>query len=134
MARISSPEPDRMPARGNCYDSRCVTRKILGHVTGRWGALVLGALIDGTQRYSELRTRVDGISEKMLAQTLRDLERDGLVKRHQYPTVPPRVDYTLTSTGLEVAERVHGLISWLEDNVRQLLNAQKRHERNQAAS
>jgi DNA-binding HxlR family transcriptional regulator len=134
MGKVSEAVPARMPARGNCYDSRCVTREILSHVTGRWGALVLGALIDGTKRYSELRKRVDGISEKMLAQTLRDLERDGLVERHQYPTVPPRVDYTLTSTGLEVAERVHDLINWLEDNVRQLLNAQKRHERNQAAS
>jgi DNA-binding HxlR family transcriptional regulator len=134
MAKISRPFPDRLPARGDCYDSRCVTRKILGHVTGRWGALVLGALIDGTKRYSELRARIDGISEKMLAQTLRDLERDGLVLRHQYPTVPPRVDYTLTSTGLEVAQRVHGLIGWLEDNVRQLLNAQKRHERKKVAS
>ncbi len=80
---------------GNCYDSSCPAREVLGHVTGRWGGLVLGALLDGTKRYSELRNRIDGISEKMLAQTLRDLERDGLVLRRQYPAVPPRVDYTL---------------------------------------
>ena len=117
------------PARGNCYNSRCPSREILGHVTGRWGGLVLGALIEGTRRYSELRTRVGGISEKMLAQTLRDLERDGLVVRRQYPTVPPRVDYTLTSGGMEVAQRVHGLIEWLEDHVGELVAAQAGHDR-----
>src|SRR5277367_3917396 len=96
--------------RGNCYSADCPAREVLGHVTGRWGGLVLGALTGGTRRYSELRDRVDGISEKMLAQTLRDLERDGLVRRRQYPEVPPRVDYTLTPAGTEVADRVHSLI------------------------
>jgi DNA-binding HxlR family transcriptional regulator len=120
--------------RGNCYNARCRTRAVLGHVTGRWGGLVLGALIDGTRRYSELRVRVDGISEKMLAQTLRDLERDGLVDRRQYPAVPPRVDYTLTAAGMEVAQRVHGLITWLEDHVGDLRAAHERHARNLAAA
>jgi len=123
----------RVPVRGNCYDSRCKTRAILGHVTGRWGGLVLGALIDGTRRYSEIRARVDGISEKMLAQTLRDLERDGLLVRRQYPTVPPRVDYSLTPAGSEVAQRVRDLITWLEDHVGELVAAQRRHERARGA-
>ena len=81
---------------GNCYMSDCPAREVLGHVTGRWGGLVLAALSGGTRRYSEIRAKIDGISEKMLAQSLRDLERDGLVVRRQHPTVPPRVDYTLT--------------------------------------
>jgi DNA-binding HxlR family transcriptional regulator len=106
---------------------------VLGHVTGRWGGLVLGALLGGTQRYSALRKRIDGISEKMLAQTLRDLERDGLVVRRQYPSVPPRVDYTLTPAGVEVAERVSGLIGWLEEHVGDLVAAQRAHERRSAA-
>lgn len=114
--------------RGNCYNAHCRTRAVLGHVTGRWGGLVLGALIDGTRRYSELRAHIDGISEKMLAQTLRDLERDGLVDRHQYPTVPPRVDYTLTPQGMEVAQRLHSLITWLEDHVSELAAAHARHD------
>jgi DNA-binding HxlR family transcriptional regulator len=105
---------------------------VLGHVTGRWGGLVLGALAEGTLRYSELRARIDGISEKMLAQTLRDLERDGLLERRQIPEVPPRVEYTLTPGGMEVARRLRGLISWLEENVQDLVDAQKRYRRRQA--
>jgi DNA-binding HxlR family transcriptional regulator len=112
---------------GNCYNAACPAREVLGHVTGRWGGLVLGALMGGTQRYSELRARVDGISEKMLAQTLRELERDGLVIRRQYPTVPPRVDYTLTPGGREVAQRVDSLINWLQDHVADFVAAQQLH-------
>ena len=118
--------------RGNCYNAGCPARQVLGHVTGRWGGLVLGALTRGTQRYSELRARIEGISEKMLAQTLRDLERDGLLVRRQYPEVPPRVEYTLTPAGREVASRVDGLITWLEDHVTQLTAAQRAHERRTA--
>ncbi len=113
---------------GNCYMSDCPAREVLGHVTGRWGGLVLGALSGGTRRYSELRMKIDGISEKMLAQSLRDLERDGLVVRRQHPTVPPRVDYTLTPAGMEVAERVTSLISWLQDHVKDLVASQEAHE------
>jgi DNA-binding HxlR family transcriptional regulator len=101
----------------------------LGHVTGRWGGLVLGALLEGTRRYSEVRSRIGGISEKMLSQTLRDLERDGLLVRKQYPTVPPRVEYTLTGGGVEVARRVDDLIAWLQDHVKDLVEAQRAHDR-----
>jgi DNA-binding HxlR family transcriptional regulator len=113
--------------RGNCYNANCPAREALGHVTGRWGGLVLGALTGGTRRYSELRARIEGISEKMLAQTLRDLERDGFVVRRQYPTVPPRVDYTLTPGGREVAQRVESLISWLQDHVGEYVAAHQQH-------
>jgi DNA-binding HxlR family transcriptional regulator len=119
------------PVGGNCYMSDCPAREVLGHVTGRWGGLVLGALTRGTRRYSELRARIDGISEKMLAQTLRDLERDGLVIRRQYPAVPPRVDYTLTPSGMEVAQRVDSLISWLQDHVHEFVASQREHEAKQ---
>jgi len=125
-----SAQLDRPPApdRGNCYSARCPARAVLGHVTGRWGSLVLGALVGGTLRYSELRARIDGISEKMLAQTLHALERDGLVVRRQHPAVPPRVDYTLTAAGSEVAQRVHGLIRWLEEHVGDFVDAQDAHD------
>lgn len=112
---------------GNCYNAECPAREVLGHVTGRWGGLVLGALINGTRRYSEIRDRIEGISEKMLAQTLRDLERDGLVLRRQHAAMPPRVDYTLTPGGMEVALRVDSLISWLQDHVAELVAAQRAH-------
>jgi DNA-binding HxlR family transcriptional regulator len=115
--------------RGSCYLSDCPAREVLGHVTGRWGGLVLGALLGGTLRYSELRSRIDGISEKMLAQTLRDLERDGLVVRRQYPAVPPRVDYTLSPHGTEVAQRIDALITYIQDNVQEFVAAQRVHER-----
>jgi DNA-binding HxlR family transcriptional regulator len=119
--------------RGDCYSAACPAREVLGHVTGRWGGLVLGALTHGTRRYSEIRARIEGISEKMLAQTLRDLERDGLVLRRQYPAVPPRVDYTLTPGGMEVAQRVESLIGWLQDHVHELVSAQQMHESNALA-
>jgi DNA-binding HxlR family transcriptional regulator len=120
--------------RGNCYMADCPAREVLGHVTGRWGGLVLGALVDGTRRYSELRHKIDGISEKMLAQSLRDLERDGLVIRRQHPTVPPRVDYTLTAAGMEVARRVDDLIGWLQDHVEELVASQNAHKAGGAVS
>jgi len=114
--------------RGNCYDSGCAANHVLGHVTSRWGTLVLGALLDGTHRYSELRARIDGISEKMLAQKLREFERDGLVTRRQFPIVPPRVEYSLTPTGKEVALRLRALIAWLEVHVRDLIVAQTTYD------
>jgi DNA-binding HxlR family transcriptional regulator len=120
--------------RGNCYNSDCPAREVLGHVTGRWGGLVLGALLEGTRRYSELRVRIDGISEKMLAQSLRDLERDGLVIRRQHAAVPPRVDYTLTPGGVEVAKRVDSLIGWLQDHISELVCAQREHEERRTAT
>jgi DNA-binding HxlR family transcriptional regulator len=114
--------------QASCFNAMCRSRAILNHVTGRWGGLVLGALGAGTRRYSELRRQIDGISEKMLAQTLRDLERDGLVTRRQYPTVPPRVDYTLTPAGAEVAARLVSLMSWIEANVAVVQAANERHD------
>ena len=107
-----------VPLRGDCYKRDCPSRAVLDHVTGRWGALVLAALLPGTLRFSELRTRVSGISEKMLAQTLREFEADGFVKRTQYQQVPPRVDYTLTPSGVEIAKRLDHLIDWIEVHLR----------------
>jgi DNA-binding HxlR family transcriptional regulator len=98
-------------------------------VTGRWGSLVLAAVREaGVLRFSELRDRIDGISEKMLAQTLRDLERDGLLVRTSRPVVPPYVDYRLSEMGAGVAEHVDGLVRWIELNVRGLVNAQQAHD------
>jgi DNA-binding HxlR family transcriptional regulator len=118
-----------MPRAGDCFNRRCPTRAILGHVTGRWGSLVLAAVRESeVLRFSELRDRIDGISEKMLAQTLRDLERDGLLVRTSRPVVPPYVDYRLTELGAGVAEHVDGLVRWIEANVRGLVSAQSVHD------
>nr|WP_221475138.1 helix-turn-helix domain-containing protein [Sphaerisporangium rubeum] len=90
---------------------------VLEHVTSRWGVLVLAALRERSFRFSELRRHIDGVSEKMLAQTLQTLERDGFVHRDARPVIPPRVDYSLTPMGCEVAEQVWGLARWVEAKV-----------------
>ncbi|WP_328681289.1 helix-turn-helix transcriptional regulator [Streptomyces sp. NBC_00322] len=110
------------------FSRNCPSRGTLEHVTGRWGSLTMGALHEGTFRFNELRRRVDGVSEKMLSQTLHALERDGLVQREAQPTNPPRVDYELTPLGREVAERLLGLIHFLEGRMPEVLAARERHE------
>lgn len=91
----------------------CPSRIVLDHVTSKWGVLVLVALSERTLRWGELRRLVEGISEKMLASTLRTLESDGLVLRDATPSIPPRVDYSLTPLGQELAAHLLPLMSWL---------------------
>ncbi|MEU6987825.1 helix-turn-helix domain-containing protein [Streptomyces sp. NPDC046324] len=118
----------------NVFARACTSRETLEHVTGRWGTLTLGALHEGTFRFNELRRRVDGVSEKMLAQTLHALERDGLVHREAQPTNPPRVDYTLTPLGREVAERLVGLIELVEGRMPDVLTARESYDEERAAA
>lgn len=92
----------------------CPSREVLRHMTSRWGVLVLIALSQGTRRFSELRRMVGGVNERMLAQTLQWLEGDGLVDRVAFKVVPPHVEYTLTSLGVEAAEKVGALADWIE--------------------
>jgi len=92
----------------------CPSRVLLDHVFSKWGVLVLVALSDGSLRWSELRRTVAGISEKMLAQTLRLLERDGLVHRDAHPVIPPHVDYSLTASGTDLVELMMPLMTWVE--------------------
>ncbi|MFD9285109.1 winged helix-turn-helix transcriptional regulator [Streptomyces mirabilis] len=127
--------------RGECQDlpynvfaRSCPSRGTLEHVTGRWGSLTLGALYEGTFRFNELRRRVDGVSEKMLSQTLHALERDGLVHREAQPTNPPRVDYTLTPLGREVSERLLTLIHFVEGRMDDVLEARERYDESHAAT
>lgn len=105
----------------NVLAADCPSRQILQHVTSRWGTLVLIALADGTLRFSEVRRKVEGISERMLAQTLQVLESDHLVLRKSHDVVPPHVDYTLTPLGREVTTRVLALAGWIQDNLPALL-------------
>jgi DNA-binding HxlR family transcriptional regulator len=112
----------------NVFAKACPSRPTLEHVTGRWGSLTMGALVDGPLRFNELRRRVDGVSEKMLSQTLHALERDGLVHRDAQPTNPPRVDYTLTPLGRETAERLLSLIHLLEERMPDVLEAQRAYD------
>ncbi len=101
---------------GGVFPAACSSRVLLDHVMSKWGVLVLVSLTEGPQRWSELRRRAQGISEKMLAQTLRTLEADGLVHREQQPVMPPRVDYSLTPLGEELAEVMVPLLRWVGRN------------------
>lgn len=114
---------DRMQ-RGDLFAEKCPSREVLKHVTSRWGVLLLVALLSGTQRFSDLRRKVNGISEKMLAQTLQWLEADGFVERISYPVVPPHVEYTLTQSGIEIAKKVEALADWIELHLPEIIAAQ----------
>lgn len=102
--------------RPGTFSDGCPTRTVLDHVMGKWGVLVLVALSDGTQRWGELRRNISGISEKMLASTLKTLETDGLVRRTAYPEVPPRVEYALTDLGADLMTHVLPLMAWVADH------------------
>ncbi|MEU2822938.1 helix-turn-helix domain-containing protein [Streptomyces bacillaris] len=110
------------------FSRRCPSRSTLEHATGRWGSLTLGALYEEGLRFNELRRRVDGVSEKMLSQTLHALERDGLVLREAQPVNPPRVDYELTPLGREVAGQLLGLIRLVEGRMDEVLGARSRYD------
>jgi DNA-binding HxlR family transcriptional regulator len=99
----------------DAFTPDCPTRVLLDHITSRWGVLILVALSSGTMRWGELRRWARGISEKMLAQTLRTLEADGLVLREQRPVVPPHVDYSLTGRGRELSALLLPLMNWIVD-------------------
>ena len=100
----------------NVFEDGCSTRVVLDHIMSKWGVLVLSSLSDGTRRWGELRREVDGISEKMLASTLRTLANDGLVHRESLPAVPPHVEYSLTPLGVDLMERMLPLVAWVADN------------------
>jgi DNA-binding HxlR family transcriptional regulator len=110
------------------FAQHCPSRETMEHATGRWGTLALVALQDGTIRFNALRRRVNGISEKMLSQTLQALERDGLVLREAKPTIPPHVEYSLTPLGADVAGQLRGLIDLLEVRMPDVLTARAAYD------
>lgn len=114
------------------FSRLCPSRGTLEHITGRWGGLTLGALYESGARFNELRRRIDGVSEKMLSQTLHALERDGLVLREAQFTNPPRVDYELTDLGREVTTRLLELIRLVEGRMPEVIEARARYDAAQA--
>jgi DNA-binding HxlR family transcriptional regulator len=111
--------------KGDLFAKPCPSRDVLKHVSSRWGTLILIALRNGTHRFSELRRKMGGVSEKMLAQSLKALVHDGFVLRVSYPIVPPFVEYSLTPMGKEVAEHVATLADWIELNLPRVLEARE---------
>lgn len=112
------------------FSAACSSRPVLQHLTGRWGALAMVALdrAEGPVRFGELRRRVEGISDRMLSQTLSELEHDGLVVRTVHSAIPPHVDYALTELGAAVAEPLIALITTIEADLPAVLEARKEHD------
>jgi DNA-binding HxlR family transcriptional regulator len=120
----AEPEP-----LGSPYRADCPTRHILDRIGDRWTVLVVGVLSDGDARFSQLGRRLEGVSQKMLTQTLRALERDGLVRRTVYPEVPVRVEYALTEAGRTLCEPLHALQAWAIAHVGAVSAAQEAYDR-----
>jgi DNA-binding HxlR family transcriptional regulator len=101
-------------------DAQCPSRLVLDRIADKWTALIIQILARGTMRYVALQREIGGISQKMLTQTLRSLERDGLVRRTVYPVVPPKVEYDLTPLGRTLIEPLQGLCRWSEKHLAEL--------------
>lgn len=111
---------------GQVLSTECPSREILEHLTSKWSVLVLRCLSDGVHRFSELKQRIEGVSEKMLSQTLKTLENDGFILRTVYPVVPPKVEYQLTILGSQAAEKTMYLIGWIEKSLPEILESKER--------
>jgi len=119
--------------QGDAFDSNCPTRLVLDQIADKWTVLVLGALDSGPVRFNALKRRLQGVSQKMLAHTLRQLERNGLVDRRAFPTVPVTVEYSLTPLGDALTQPVNALRAWAETNISLMLAAQQRFDAEKSA-
>jgi len=116
----------------NPYSSDCPTRKVLDRIADKWAVLVLGLLIEGPIRFNRLRRAVEGISQKMLSQTLKSLERDGLISRKAFATVPVTVEYAITPLGRTLATTLDALRIWAETHMEEVTANQQRYDAVQA--
>jgi DNA-binding HxlR family transcriptional regulator len=114
--------------RGDAFDPECPTRVVLDRIGDKWTVLVIGALRDGPLRFTELRARVGGVAAKVLTQTLRAMERDGLLTRTVHAQVPPRVDYELTDLGASLGGPIQTLTDWAETHLTQILGARAAYD------
>ena len=108
------------------FDADCPAQQALERIANKWTAIVICALSKGTKRYSELQREIGGVSQKMLTQTLRNLERDGLVERKVYPVVPPKVEYSLTPLGVTLVKPLVALCKWAETHIQEIQAARVR--------
>lgn len=114
------------------YSQACPTRLLLDHIADKWAALILWKLSGGTVRFNELRRAIGGISQKVLSQALKRLERDGLVNRRAFATVPVTVEYSLTPLGRDLGRNIALIANWAQDNVEAVLTAQAEYDRQSA--
>lgn len=121
-------EVDDLP---DAYASACPTRQALDRIADKWTVLILGLLESGPMRFNQLRREIEGISQKMLSQTLKSLERDGLVNRKVFATVPVTVEYSITPLGATLAETLVPLRVWAETHIAQMLNARAAYDRSE---
>ena len=126
MQRCSSYMETKYP--WDVFNSECPTRQVLDRIAAKWTVLIIRRLADGTMRFAQLRRAVGGISQKVLTNTLRGLERDGIVTRRLYASVPPRVEYSLTALGLSLVDLVAGICSWAEAHIEQVQEARAAYD------
>ncbi len=119
----------RMPGKGPIKANRCAARDVLDRVGDKWSVYVISFLGDSTRRFTNLRRSIDGISQRMLTVTLRNLERDGLVSRTVYPVVPPRVDYALTPLGRTLRDIIGALVAWADEHTTDIDRARTNYDR-----
>ncbi|MBG6596010.1 helix-turn-helix transcriptional regulator [Pseudomonas aeruginosa] len=120
-------EPREMPEPN---EAGCrATREILDRVGDKWSLYIIATLAKGAMRFNELKRTVDGISQRMLTLTLRALERDGLITRTMFPTIPPRVDYALTPLGETLLGPVMALVNWANDNRHNIIEAHRQFDK-----
>jgi DNA-binding HxlR family transcriptional regulator len=124
-----SPSHKRVP-----HDSCIAVREVLNRVGDKWSVFIVGLLADGPKRFSELRRTIEGISQRMLTLTLRGLERDGLVTRTVYPTIPPRVEYQLTELGCTLRKPIQSLAKWAQENRERIQQSRNRYDARSSAA
>ncbi|MGA4506553.1 winged helix-turn-helix transcriptional regulator [Propionibacteriaceae bacterium G1746] len=125
----SMPPGQDVPPAADVFSSACSSRDVLQHLTGRWGALAMVALLrEDDLRFGELRRRVGGISDRMLSQTLGQLERDGFVQRTVHSAIPPHVEYSLTPLGRRIAEPLVSLIGLVEGELPAVMDAREQYD------
>jgi DNA-binding HxlR family transcriptional regulator len=112
----------------NVYNQNCPTRLALDRIADKWTVLIIGQLATGTQRFGQLRREIDGISPKVLTQKLRELERDGLIARKIYASVPPKVEYRLTELGSTLIGLLDAIRGWAESHIETVLEAQAEYD------
>ena len=112
----------------NVFNKNCPTRMVLDRIADKWTVLVVSSLESETKRFGELKKEIDGISQKMLTKTLKGMERDGLIKRKAYPTIPPKVEYSLTDLGVTLVEMLQNIQHWAENNIEEIIKSQRRFD------